>query len=301
MVLDPNKINLGVNIDPHVYELEEILRIAKIADANSIDIIGIQDHPYVGFFFDTWTLISYLASQTSKVTFMTNVANLPLRTPQIIAKSFATLDILTKGRIELGIGAGANWDAIEAYGGPRRSIKEGIEALEEGINVIRMLWSINAKTKVVSYNGKYYSLKNAYPGPKPFHDIKIIIGANGPKMLNLTGKLGDGWSISMFYFLPEEVRVKKKMLEEACRKYGRDFNELIKIYNIAGMITRERTGIQINEDNLLIANYEEWAEFIIKIHKKLGMNTFIFWPTTKNKSDQVKIFSEKVKGVIESK
>jgi alkanesulfonate monooxygenase SsuD/methylene tetrahydromethanopterin reductase-like flavin-dependent oxidoreductase (luciferase family) len=53
---------------------------------------------------------------------MINIANLPLRTPQIIAKSFATLDILTKGRIELGIGAGVNWKVIEAYGGSRKSI-----------------------------------------------------------------------------------------------------------------------------------------------------------------------------------
>jgi alkanesulfonate monooxygenase SsuD/methylene tetrahydromethanopterin reductase-like flavin-dependent oxidoreductase (luciferase family) len=231
---------------------------------------------------------------------MTNVANLPLRTPQIIAKSFASLDILTKGRIELGIGAGANRDAIEAYGGPKRSTKEGIEALEEGINVIKMLWGVGAKTKIVSYNGKYYFLKNAYPGPKPFHDIKIIIGANGPRMLDLTGKLGDGWSISMFYFLPDELKDKIKILEESCKKYGRDVNSLIKIYNIAGVITEERTGIQIDKNNLLFANHEEWAEFIIKIYKDLKMNTFIFWPSSKNKSEQIKTFSEKVKEIIKN-
>ena len=229
-----------------------------------------------------------------------NVANLPLRTPQIIAKSFASLDILTKGRIELGIGAGANRDAIEAYGGPKRSTKEGIEALEEGINVIKMLWGVGAKTKIVSYNGKYYFLKNAYPGPKPFHDIKIIIGANGPRMLDLTGKLGDGWSISMFYFLPDELKDKIKILEESCKKYGRDVNSLIKIYNIAGVITEERTGIQIDKNNLLFANHEEWAEFIIKIYKDLKMNTFIFWPSSKNKSEQIKTFSEKVKEIIKN-
>jgi len=76
MVLDPHRINLGVNINPNIIELEEILKAAKIADSNSIDIIGIQDHPYIGFFFDTWTLISFLASLTSKVSFMTKRASL---------------------------------------------------------------------------------------------------------------------------------------------------------------------------------------------------------------------------------
>ncbi|MFP3191337.1 MAG: hypothetical protein RXR31_08445, partial [Thermoproteota archaeon] len=131
-------------------------------------------------------------------------------------------------------------------------------------------------------------------------DIKIIIGANGPRMLDLTGKLGDGWSISMFYFLPDELKDKIKILEESCKKYGRDVNSLIKIYNIAGVITEERTGIQIDKNNLLFANHEEWAEFIIKIYKDLKMNTFIFWPSSKNKSEQIKTFSEKVKEIIKN-
>lgn len=297
MLSDDEGIKIGVNIDPNVNELEEILNIAKIAEENSIDLIGIQDHPYVGYFFDTWTLISYLAARTNKVTFMPNVANLPLRTPSIIAKSTATLDVLTKGRIELGIGAGANWDAIEAYGMRRKSIKEGIEALEEAINVIKLLWGIGVNTKTVEFSGKHYFLKRAYWGPKPKHDIKIIIGANGPKMLELTGKIGDGWSISMFYFLPEEVKLKLKILEEACLKYGRKPKRLIKIYNIAGYITEERTGIQINEKNILIANAEEWAEFIIKINKEIGMNCFIFWPVAK-KVEQTRLFCEKVAPIL---
>jgi hypothetical protein len=117
-------------------------------------------------------------------------------------------------------------------------------------------------------------------------------------MLDLTGKLGDGRSISMFYFPPEETRLKVKILEKSCKKYGRDFNKLLRIYNIAGVITQERIGIQIDKNNLLFANHEEWTELIIKIHKELGMNTFIFWPSSKNKSEQIKIFSEKVKEII---
>jgi hypothetical protein len=92
--------------------------------------------------------------------------------------------------------------------------------------------------------------------------------------------------------------IKSKNSGRILQKYGRDFNKLLRIYNIAGVITQERTGIQIDKNNLLFANHEEWTELIIKIHKELGMNTFIFWPSSKNKSEQIKIFSEKVKEII---
>ena len=76
-----------------------------------------QDHPYQPRFLDTWTLLSVLAAQTSTVRLAPNVANLPLRPPAVLARSVASLDILSGGRVELGLGAGAFWDAIEANGG----------------------------------------------------------------------------------------------------------------------------------------------------------------------------------------
>jgi alkanesulfonate monooxygenase SsuD/methylene tetrahydromethanopterin reductase-like flavin-dependent oxidoreductase (luciferase family) len=105
-----------------------------------VDVIGIQDHPYNGSFMDTWTLISSLATSTKKVRFFTNVADLPMRPPATLAKAAATLDIITKGRIELGIGAGAFWRAIESYGGPTRRPSEAVAALREAIQVIRLVW-----------------------------------------------------------------------------------------------------------------------------------------------------------------
>ena len=71
-------------------------------------MIGIQDHPYQRRFYDTWTLISYLAARTEKVRFFPDVANLPLRSPVMLAKAAASLDVLTRGRVEIGLGAGAS-------------------------------------------------------------------------------------------------------------------------------------------------------------------------------------------------
>src|SRR2546426_11892465 len=106
----------GLSITPYSSNLENIFKLAKTADDLGLDIIGIQDHPYNGSFMDTWTLLSGLASSTGKVRYFADVSDLPMRPPAMLAKASATLDIITRGRIELGIGAGAFWDAIHAYG-----------------------------------------------------------------------------------------------------------------------------------------------------------------------------------------
>src|SRR6266566_1031589 len=101
-----------ISVTPYSSSADNIFKIAKTADEVGLEIIGIQDHPYNGSFLDTWTLISALAASTRKIRYFPDVSDLPMRAPAILAKSVATLDILTKGRIELGLGIGAFWDAI---------------------------------------------------------------------------------------------------------------------------------------------------------------------------------------------
>ena len=111
----------GINVDPGAGARHLALDLAVLAHQSGLDFIGIQDHPYNGAFLDTWTLLAVLGARTSRVRLLTNVADLPLRPPAMLAKAAATLDILTEGRVELGLGAGAFWDAIASYGGPRRA------------------------------------------------------------------------------------------------------------------------------------------------------------------------------------
>jgi alkanesulfonate monooxygenase SsuD/methylene tetrahydromethanopterin reductase-like flavin-dependent oxidoreductase (luciferase family) len=106
---------------PNWQEHDEVLRLARAADEAGLDLVGIQDHPYQWRFFDTWTLIAYLSARTSRIRFFADVANLPLRPPAVLAKAAASLDVLTGGRVELGLGAGGFWDAVQAMGGPRRT------------------------------------------------------------------------------------------------------------------------------------------------------------------------------------
>ncbi len=123
--------------------------------------------------------------------------NLPLRDPAIVARAVASLDILSGGRTELGLGAGAFWDGIEAMGGRRLTPGQRVDALEEAIDVIRSLWDVG-QPEPARFDGSYYRLGDAARGPAPLHDVQIWIGAYKPRMLNLIGRKADGW-------LPEPV------------------------------------------------------------------------------------------------
>lgn len=135
------RAEFGISITPDWSKQEEILDLTRAADDAGLDLIGIQDHPYQWRFHDTWTLIAFLAGKTSQISFFPDVANLPLRPPAILAKAAASLDVLTGGRVELGLGAAGFWDAIEAAGGSRRTPAEAVEAAEEAVDLIRLVWS----------------------------------------------------------------------------------------------------------------------------------------------------------------
>src|ERR671922_1245399 len=118
-----------------------LLSLAQEAEQLGLDYIAIQDHPYQRRFVDTFTLLSMIAAKTSRIGLFPDVANLPLRPPAVMAKAAASIDLLSGGRLELGLGAGGFWDAIEAYGGPRRTPGQSLAALAEAIEVIRKIWS----------------------------------------------------------------------------------------------------------------------------------------------------------------
>src|SRR6266540_885332 len=189
------------------------------ADRSGLDLVGIQDHPYQRRFLDTLALIGTLLAETRRVRVFPDVANLPLRPPATLAKEAASLDVLSGGRFELGLGAGAFWDAIEAMGGPRRTAAEAVEALEEAIAIIRQAWS---QERSVRLDGRHYQVRGYHPGPAPAHGIEIWIGAYKPRMLRLIGRLADGWLPSVgSYLRPEALPAMQRIVDEAAAKAGR--------------------------------------------------------------------------------
>ena len=222
--------SIGAFIVPDATDPTSTLGQIVTADDSGLDLVAVQDHPYQRRFFDTWTLLSYAAARTERIRLVTDVANLPLRPPAVLAKSAASLDVLSGGRVELGLGAGGFWDAIVAAGGPRRTPKEAVDALVEAIGILRDSWD---GSRAVNRSGPHYDIRGFHPGPPPAHRIGIWLGAYGPRMLRVTGQLADGWLPSLGDHLsPEDALLGQEVIDEAARAAGRSPGEVIRAVNV---------------------------------------------------------------------
>jgi alkanesulfonate monooxygenase SsuD/methylene tetrahydromethanopterin reductase-like flavin-dependent oxidoreductase (luciferase family) len=262
-------LQFGLSIVPASADIDLARSLARRADELGLDLIGIQDHPYQWRFLDTWSLLADLLTRTNRIRFFTDVANLPLRGPAMIAKQAASLDALSNGRFELGLGAGAFWDAIAAMGVPRRSGREALEALEEAIQIIRAFWS---GERTISFQGKHYAVRGLHPGPAPAHAIGIWLGVGKPRSLALTGRLADGWVPSLFWATPELVPEMQRRIDEAAAAAGRDPAQIRRAYNVGGRVSDTPTG------DLLKGPPEQWIATLESFARELGFDTFIFWP-----------------------
>ncbi len=191
-----------------------------MADVAGLDLVSFQDHPYQSRFLDSWTLLSYVAAATANVQLALNVTNLPLRRPAaVLAKSVASLDVLSHGRVQLGLGSGAFWDGVARMGGERLTAGQAVSALEAALPVIRGAWTDD--------------------GPQPLHDIEIWLGAYKPRMLALTGRLADGWLPSMGYADLGDLGPLNAAIDAAAVDAGRDPVEIRRLYNLLGSLSAE--------------------------------------------------------------
>jgi len=274
------KIRFGISLVPLVDRLDRTRDLARVADAAGVDLVGIQDHPYQRHFVDTWWLFGVLVAETKRASFFTDVGNLPLRPPAVLAKAAASLDVLSGGRFELGLGAGGLPELIANFGGPRRTPGEAVEALEEAIDVIRLLWSDD---RSVSFEGKYYRLNDARPGPRPAHPIGIWVGAFKPRMIRLVGRKADGWLPSLGVLTREELRAGNEQIDAAASSAGRDPRTIRRILNVQGLIGEGRApsraelpvGYLAGEPRAGSAAW--WSETLTGLIED-GFDTIVFWP-----------------------
>jgi alkanesulfonate monooxygenase SsuD/methylene tetrahydromethanopterin reductase-like flavin-dependent oxidoreductase (luciferase family) len=222
---------LGVFVVPDATDPELTIGQIVAADQAGLDLVGVQDHPYQRRFLDTWTLLSYAAARTERISLLPDVINVPLRQPAVLAKAAASLDVLSGGRVELGLGAGSFWDGIEAMGGPRRTPGESVTALEEAMGIIRAFLDMEPS---VSLDGEHYRAKGAKPGPAPAHRIGLWVGAYKPRMLRLTGRLGDGWLPSLGYLSDDRIAGLHQTIDDAATRAGRDPRDIVRAVNLGG-------------------------------------------------------------------
>jgi alkanesulfonate monooxygenase SsuD/methylene tetrahydromethanopterin reductase-like flavin-dependent oxidoreductase (luciferase family)/hemerythrin-like domain-containing protein len=280
----------GAFVTPDARAYHQTVALARVADTLGLDILGVQDHPYQPNFLDTWTFLSSLATATEHITLFTDVVNLPLRPPAVLARSAATLDLLSNGRVELGLGSGAFPKGVNALGGPVRTAGEGVDALEEAIQTIRALWTPGER---VSFAGKHYSLNQATPGPIPLHEIGIFVGSYKPRMLRLTGRLADGWIPTSTYAAPEALEELQNIIDEAAVNAGRVPADVRRWYNIFGSFTSREPGF-------LQGRPSQWIEELTELTIEVGISGFILGPGAAAESDLRRFAEEVAPGVREA-
>ncbi|MBZ2198780.1 LLM class flavin-dependent oxidoreductase [Occultella gossypii] len=262
-------LTFGTFITPTNAAPAKVVELAKTTEAAGLDLATFQDHPYQAGFLDTWTLLSYVAAQTERISLSANVINLPLRPPAVLARAAASLDLLSGGRFELGLGAGAFWDAIAAMGGPRRTAGESITALSEGIDIIRGLWDTSTRERLV-VDGTFYQVDGAKRGPAPAHDIQIWLGALKPRMLRLIGRKADGWLPSLAYIKElSDLTASNTTIDEAAIAAGRTPGDVRRLLNIGGAFSTQRS------DRLLAGPPEQWAEQLSDLTLEYGFSSYI--------------------------
>jgi alkanesulfonate monooxygenase SsuD/methylene tetrahydromethanopterin reductase-like flavin-dependent oxidoreductase (luciferase family) len=227
-------LEFGVFLEPAAQSADQVVALSALAEESGYDLVTFNDHPYKPSFLDSLTLMSFVAARTGRVRLAANVTSLPLRPPAVLARAVASLDILSHGRAELGIGAGSAWDAIETMGGQRLDPGDSVGALEEAIHVIRELWDVRERGGV-QFEGKHYRLAGALPGPARAHDISIWVGAFKPRMQRLIGRLADGWWPTLPALKPGDLAAGNAVIDAAAAQAGRDPRTLRRLLNLGAV------------------------------------------------------------------
>jgi alkanesulfonate monooxygenase SsuD/methylene tetrahydromethanopterin reductase-like flavin-dependent oxidoreductase (luciferase family) len=287
-----DKLQFGVFLDPRAADIGRLRDYVQEVEAAGFDYVSVQDHPYVPDFLDTFALIGTLIGETSRLRFMPNVANLPLRPAQMLAKTSATLDLLSGGRFELGIGAGRAWDQIAGLGGPRRSPRQAVAAVSEAIDVLHAMW---LPGRMVSLPGEHYPLA-AQTGPAPAHRIGIWLGSIGPRMLDLLGQKADGW-IAPLATGYEAKPAAQDRIDAAARAAGRDPASIRRVIQLVGTITgtphttsRPRSG---PGSQPIRTTPDIWAKMITEFVTEQRFDTVNLLPEQAT-SDQLRLFATDV-------
>jgi alkanesulfonate monooxygenase SsuD/methylene tetrahydromethanopterin reductase-like flavin-dependent oxidoreductase (luciferase family) len=246
---------------------DPLLATAREVERLGLDYVAVQDHPYQRRFVDALSLLAMVAATTSRVGVLPDVASLPLRPPAMLAKAAASIDLLSGGRFELGLGAGGFLEAAEAFGGPHRSRSEAHAALAEAIEVIRMVWSGERNLR---FGGRHYRLAGAHSGPVPAHPVGIWLGAYGPRGLRLTGRAADGWLPSLRGELQPILDMAAR-LDDGAAEAGREPGEIRRVLNVSGALTEGPS------EGSFRGPVAQWVDELTALAVGPGFDTFVFW------------------------
>ncbi|MDQ1281538.1 MAG: hypothetical protein QG670_2803 [Thermoproteota archaeon] len=323
------KVKFGIQISARYYDVKdwsELKATALYCEKLGYDSVWFGDHLTTGGSrLECWTVLSALSLITSAVGLGTMVLCNNWRNPSLLAKMAATLDVISDGRLELGIGAGWNETEHETYGYPFPSPRARVERLKEGVEIIKKMWTEDRP----SYKGKHYWIREAICDPKPVQKPypPIMIGGGGEQLtLRVVASCADRWNFGGDI---EQYKHKWEILENYCKKVGRDPKEIEKTCFTSMDVQRDiEASLQVMRDVYnrdydgrpvkQSALFEEWFEKFktravvgtpeecLKRIRELtdaGITYFIFrsarqTPNLKKMRESLQIFAEDVKSQI---
>ncbi len=241
----------------------EMVRRAEETEAFGFDSFMVVDHFY-GLFdvmeptHEAYTMLAALAPFTERVRLGVMVCGNTYRNPAFLLKQAVTVDHVSGGRVDFGVGAGWVEREHEAYGFPFPSAGERVDRLAEALEV----WDLLQTEERTTYDGRYYQLLDAPFEPKPVQQprLPVLIGASGPRMLRLTARHADIWNARG---MPDEAAAGNEKLDDFCREIGRDPGEIVRSVSPAA------TFLESSEA------FAKWTE----AYKAVGFTDFqIPWP-----------------------
>lgn len=322
------RVKFGVFLHPKVVSKgwEEVKRVARESERLGYDSLWLGDHlarRAGDYRLECWTALSALAVLTKRIRFGPLTLCNQFRHPSVLAKMAATLDVISGGRLEFGIGSGWHEGEHSAYGLPFPKSKVRAEMLREAVEIIRRMW-IKEKP---SFEGKHYQIRDAICEPKPLQKPhpSITIGGGGKHLLKVVAKHADRWDS---HGSLDDYRQKLQVLRSYCSEIGRDFDtiekshfsESVEIYNdeeelIHNMEKRYERELKrdikdLYQKRALPTNFDDWVkeirarsflgtpeQIVSKMHRyiDLGVSYFMLrFLQPLGKRSELKIFAQEV-------
>lgn len=246
-------MKFGIHTGPQLCTIDQLRELWRFADTNGFEWVSIWDHFYPAQFsghdgpcLEAVAAHTALAAETRNVRVGCLVYCVPYRHPAVLAKSLITIDHVSGGRMECGLGAGWHQQEFAAHGIPFLPIAERLDQLEEAVQIVRSLFDVEQTT----FLGRHYQLEQAWSSPRPVQKRpRLWIGGGGEKrLLRMVARWADGWNIP--FVPPEEFGRKSEVLTRWCEREGRDPGAILRTVNLGPAIAESEADLPRLEEQL---------------------------------------------------
>jgi alkanesulfonate monooxygenase SsuD/methylene tetrahydromethanopterin reductase-like flavin-dependent oxidoreductase (luciferase family) len=251
---------------------------ARTAEELGFDFVSASDHPAGSSpTYETWTMLTWIAAATSRISVATRVLGVPYRPPAMVAKMAETLDRVSGGRLILGLGGGYSDDEFQAFGLPVPSARDKVDGLADAVQICRGLWT----RPRFSFTGRRYAVTDADLEPKPGHRIPVWLGTFGERALRVTGAYADGWIPSLGYVPTSRLAAMRDTVLAAAVEAGRSPDDITCALNL-----QIRIGQSVEPDVLagspsrIVAGLREFVA--------VGFTSFNVQPVGADPADQLR-------------